>query len=81
MPKRKVVYVSPSDKGKWSVKTQGAQRALKNCATKNDAVGFGQQLAKKAGLGQLKIPEGIHLRERSVPSGGIKELNGKKPVD
>ncbi len=70
MPKRKVVYVSPSDKGKWSVKTQGAQRALKNCATKNDAVGFGQQLAKKAGLGQLKIQkrDGTYQKEYTYGS-------------
>ncbi len=55
MPKRKVVYVSPSDKGNWSVKSEGAQRALKNFENKNDAVEFGRQVAKNADLGQLKI--------------------------
>jgi hypothetical protein len=55
MPKRKVVYVSPSDRGNWSVKGQGARRALKNFENKNDAVDFGRQVAKSADLGQLKI--------------------------
>ncbi len=55
MSKRKVVYVSPSDKGNWSVKTQGAQRALKNFENKPDAIEFGRQIAKNADLGQLKI--------------------------
>jgi len=55
MPKRKVVYVSPSDSGKWSVKGQGAQRALKNFEIKKDAVDFGRQVVKNADLGQLKI--------------------------
>jgi len=55
MPKRKVVYVSPSDRGNWSVKGQAARRALKNFENKNDAVDFGRQVAKSADLGQLKI--------------------------
>ena len=55
MPKRKVVYVSPSDSGKWSVKGQGTQRALKNFGNKKDAVDLGRQVAKNADLGQLKI--------------------------
>ena len=55
MPKRKVVCVSPSDKGNWSVKGEGAQRALKNFENKKDAVEFGRQVAKNADLGQLKI--------------------------
>ncbi len=55
MAKRKVVYVSPSDKGNWRVKSEGAQRALKNFENKNDAVKFGRQVAKNAPLGQLKI--------------------------
>jgi len=55
MPKRKVVYVSPTDKGEWSVKTQGAQRAIRNFETKKEAVDFGKQVAKGADLGQLKI--------------------------
>jgi len=55
MAKRKVVYISPSDKGNWSVKSEGAQRAMKNFENKNDAVKFGRQVAKNAPLGQLKI--------------------------
>jgi hypothetical protein len=55
MSKRKVVYVSPIDKGKWSVKSEGAQRALKNFENKNDAIKFGREVAKNATLGQLKI--------------------------
>lgn len=55
MPKRKVVYISPSDSGNWSVKGQGAQRALKNFGNKKDAVDFGRRMAKNADLGQLKI--------------------------
>jgi len=55
MGKRKVVYVSPTDKGGWSVKTQGAQRALRNFENKKDAVDFGRQVARDADLGQLKV--------------------------
>ena len=58
MPKRKVVYVSPGDKGDWSVKTEGAQKALKKFENKNDAVKFGRQVAKSAPLGQLIIQKG-----------------------
>ena len=55
MGKRKVVYVSPREEGKWSVKGEGAQRALKNFENKKDAVDFGRQIAKNADLGQLKV--------------------------
>jgi hypothetical protein len=55
MPKRKVVYVSPNENGDWSVKNEGAKRALKNFSNKIDAVKFGRQVAKNARLGQLKI--------------------------
>ena len=55
MTKRKVVHVSPSDKGKWSVKSEGAQRALKKFENKDDTVKFGRQVAKNSSLGQLKI--------------------------
>ena len=55
MSKRKVVYVSPSYSAKWSVKGEGAQRALKNFGNKKDAIDFGRQVAKNADLGQLKI--------------------------
>ncbi|WP_084517661.1 DUF2188 domain-containing protein [Desulfatiglans anilini] len=54
MAKRKVVYVTPATKGNWSVKTEGAERALKNFENKKDAVDFGRQVAKDAS-GQLKI--------------------------
>jgi hypothetical protein len=65
MPKRKVVYVSPSDKAKWSVKNEGAQRTLRNFGNKKDAVDFGRQMAKNADLGQLKIQrrDGTFQRE------------------
>lgn len=55
MGKRKVVYVSPTDKGNWNVKTEGAQRALRSFENKKDAVEFGRQVVKNADLGQLKI--------------------------
>ena len=55
MPKRKVVYVSPTGKSDWRVKTEGAQRALKNFENKADAIDFGRQVAKNADRGQLKI--------------------------
>ena len=55
MPKRKVVYVSPTGNGDWNVKGQGAQRALKKFENKSDAVDFGRKVAKNADLGQLKI--------------------------
>jgi len=55
MPKRKVVYGSPSDSGKWSVKGEGARRALKNFGNKEVAIDFVRQVAKNADLGQLKI--------------------------
>lgn len=55
MGKRKVVYVSPNDNDRWCVKTEGAQRALKNFENKKDAIDFGRQVAKNAELGQLKI--------------------------
>ena len=55
MPKRKVVYVSPSDSGNWSVKGQGVRKALKNFGNKKDAVDFGRQVAKNADLGQLRV--------------------------
>ncbi len=55
MPKRKVVYVSPREGGKWSVKNEGAQRALKNFENKKDAVNFGPNIAKNADFRQLKI--------------------------
>jgi len=55
MPMRRVVYVGPGDKDNWSVKTEGAQRALKKFENKDDAVKFGRQVAKSASLGQLKI--------------------------
>lgn len=55
MSKRKVLYVSPSDNGQWSVKGQRAQRAIKNFENKAEAINFGRQVAKNAELGQLKI--------------------------
>lgn len=55
MPKRKVIYVSPRDRDQWSVKSEGAQRALRNFENKKDAIDFGRQTAKNADLGQLKI--------------------------
>jgi len=55
MPKRRVVYVSPNKKKGWSVKGEGAQKALKNFDNKKDAIDFGRQVAKNADLGQLKI--------------------------
>ena len=55
MGNRKVVYISPSEKGKWNVKGEGAQRALKIFGNKNDAINYGRQVAKNADLGQLKI--------------------------
>jgi hypothetical protein len=65
MSKRKVVYVSPRDKGKWIVKGEGAQRAMKNFENKADAINFGRQVAKNADLGQLKIQkrDGIFQKE------------------
>lgn len=55
MPKRRVVYVSPTHKGDWNVKTQGAQKALRKFENKKEAVDFGRQVAKNADTGQLKI--------------------------
>ena len=55
MGKRKVVYVSPGEKGTWKVKNQGAQRATRTFENKNDAVKYGRQIAKNADLGQLRI--------------------------
>lgn len=55
MTKRKMIYVSPSDGAKRSVKGEGAQRALNNFENKKDAGDYGQQVAKNADLGQLKI--------------------------
>jgi hypothetical protein len=55
MSKRKVVYISPTDKGKWSVKNEGSLRAIRNFENKKAAVDFGRNIAKRADLGQLKI--------------------------
>jgi len=55
MPKRKVIYVSPNNKKGWKVKSEGAQKALKNFDNKKDAIDFGRQAAQNADLGQLKI--------------------------
>lgn len=55
MPKRKVVYDSLSDNGKWSVKDECAQRALKNFENKKEDVDFVRQIAKNTEFGQLKI--------------------------
>ena len=57
--KRRVVYASPSEKEKWSVKGEGAQRALKNFGNKKDAVDFGRQVAKNADQGQLKTQKRV----------------------
>jgi hypothetical protein len=55
MPKRRVIYVSPNKGNGWSVKKEGARRALKNFEKKKDAIDYGRQTAKNADLGQLKI--------------------------
>ena len=69
MSKRKVVYVSPSDNGKWSVKGEGAQRAMKNFENKADAINFGRQVAKNADLGQLKIQKRDGTVQKEYPYG------------
>ncbi len=55
MAKRTVPYVSPSKRGGWNVKKQGAQRASRHFDRKTDAVDYGSHIAKQTGLGQLKI--------------------------
>jgi len=56
MPKRDVFYVNPNKKrGGWDVKKQGEKRARKHFDNKSEAIPFGKQLAKKSGLGQIKI--------------------------
>jgi hypothetical protein len=55
MPKRKVIYVTPTNSGQWRVKREGSQRALKNFENKQDAVDYGRQIARNFDLGQLKI--------------------------
>lgn len=54
MPDRKVIHVTPKG-DQWSVKKEGADRALRNFDTKKEAVDHGRQAAKNASLGQLKI--------------------------
>ena len=55
MAKRTVTYVGPGKKGGWNVKRQGGQRSSGHFDKKDDAIDYSRQLAKKAGLGQLKI--------------------------
>ena len=58
MSVRKIYYVSPTTKnGKldWQVKLENAKRANEICEDKDDALKIATQLAKNAGLGQVKI--------------------------
>jgi len=54
MAKRKIYHVVPDPKG-WAVKQEGSKRASKRFPTKDEAIKYGKNLAKKARLGQLKI--------------------------
>jgi hypothetical protein len=56
MPKKREVYhVTPNPKGGWDVKKEGGQRASAHLDKKTDAMAKGKELAKAAGLGQIKI--------------------------
>ena len=53
--KREVYHMTHKPKGGWNVKKQGAQRSSGHFDTKDEAIDYGRELAKKTGLGQLKI--------------------------
>ena len=72
MKKRKVFYVGSADHGGWNIKKEGAQRATKNFDKKADAIDFGRQMAKKGGLGQLKI-------QKRDGTSQTEHTNGKDP--
>ena len=55
-PKRSVYHVVPDKvSGKWKLKKQGSDRALKAFDKKQDAINRGKEIAKKQPLGQLKV--------------------------
>jgi len=70
MSNRKVVYVSPTGKGDWNVKTEGAKRALRKFENKVDAINFGRQVAKNANEGQLKIQKRDGIFQKEYTYGG-----------
>jgi len=55
MAKRKIYHVVPDPSGGWKVIREGGKRASGWFPTKDKAINYGKNLAKKAGLGQLKI--------------------------
>lgn len=50
MSKKKNVHVVPNSDGGWKVIRENAERASKNTETKQEALDFGKNLAKKDGV-------------------------------
>ena len=53
--KRDVYHVTPRSKGGWDIQKEGGKRPSGNFDKKIDAIERGKELAKKGGIGQLKI--------------------------
>ena len=47
MAKKKNVHIVPNPKGGWDVKREKAKKASKHTDKKEDAMGYGRNLAKK----------------------------------
>lgn len=54
-------HVVPDQRGAWSVRKEGADRATRVFSTKGDAVAYARDLAKKAG-GELYV----HAKDGSI---------------
>ncbi len=64
-------HVVPDQRGVWSVRKQGADRATRVFSTKGDAVAYARDLAKKAGSELY-----VHGKDGSIRD---KETYGNDP--
>jgi hypothetical protein len=55
MAGRKIIHVVPVNNGEWKVIGQKAERAVKICEDKSDAIALAKEIAKNASLGQVII--------------------------
>lgn len=60
---KKSKHVVPNPKGGWSVKSQGASRAIKSFETQSDAVSWARSKSKKEGLDLI-----VHGRDGTIRS-------------